>query len=65
MKFVGIILLATLVSGCCTTKVRLVPQAYMPEPPAILMRAPQDLQTIRKNSTTTEQSTEVETPKND
>jgi hypothetical protein len=54
MKFAGILLLATLVSGCCTTKVKLVPQAYVPEPPAILMRAPQELQTIK-----------VEAPKND
>lgn len=55
MKFAGILLLATLASGCCTTKVKLVPQAYVPEPPAILMRTPQELQTIKK----------VEAPKND
>jgi hypothetical protein len=47
MKFTGIILLAALVSGCCTTKTQLVPQAYMPAPPAILMQPPQDLNTIK------------------
>jgi hypothetical protein len=48
MKFSGIILLAILVSGCCTTtEVRLVPQAYMPTPPEILMKSPRELNTIK------------------
>ena len=37
----------------CAGKTRLVPQAYMPEPPAILMEAPKELHTIK--STTTEE----------
>jgi hypothetical protein len=61
MKFAGIILLAALVSGCCTTKTQLVPQAYMPVPPAILMQSPQDLNTIKNNTTVTKEKA----PKND
>jgi len=32
----------------CAGKTRLVPQAYMPEPPAILMQAPEELHTIKQ-----------------
>jgi hypothetical protein len=32
----------------CAGKTRLVPQAYMPEPPAILMQAPKELHTIKQ-----------------
>ncbi len=65
MKYVGIALLAILLSGCAG-KTRLVPQAYMPEPPAILMQPPQELHTIKKNNlTVTEDSVKVEAPKDD
>ena len=47
MKYASILLLAILLSGCAG-KTRLVPQAYMPEPPAILMQPPQELHTIRQ-----------------
>ena len=36
----------------CAGKTRLVPQAYMPEPPAVLMEAPKELQTIKKVTVT-------------
>ena len=50
MRFVGIVLLAGLavLLAACGGKTRLVPQAYMPEPPAILMQAPKELHTIKK-----------------
>ena len=65
MKYVSILLLALILSGCAG-KTRLVPQAYMPEPPAILMQPPQELHTIKKNNlTVTEESVEVEAPKDD
>lgn len=48
----------------CAGKTRLVPQAYMPEPPAILMQAPKELHTIKKNNlTVTNESVTVEAPK--
>ena len=61
MKYAGILLLAIMLSGCAG-KTRLVPQAYMPEPPAILMQPPQELHTIKK---ITKDSVEVEAPKDD
>lgn len=42
-----IILPLVLLSGCAG-KTRLVPQAYMPEPPAILMQVPKELHTIKQ-----------------
>lgn len=53
------IILAALTLAACGPKTRLVPQAYMPTPPAILMQAPKELHTIKKN----EQQEEV--PEND
>lgn len=42
-----IILSLVLLTGCAG-KTRLVPQAYIPEPPAILMQAPKELHTIKQ-----------------
>lgn len=65
MKYVGIALLAVLLAGCAG-KTRLVPQAYMPEPPAILMQPPEELNTIKKKDpTVAEKSVTVEAPKDD
>lgn len=50
MKNLVIITLALTLSGCSMfsgPKTRLVPQAYMPEAPEILMRKPKELNTIR------------------
>jgi hypothetical protein len=47
-KALWIIPLALALSGCAVFKTKLVPQAYMPEPPEILMRAPKDLNTIKQ-----------------
>lgn len=46
-KTLWIIPLALALSGCAVFKTKLVPQAYMPEPPEILMRAPKELNTIK------------------
>ena len=46
-KALWIIPLSLVLSGCAVFKTKLVPQAYMPEPPEILMRAPKDLNTIK------------------
>ncbi len=49
MKKLLVIPLILTLSGCAMfTKTKLVPQAYMPEPPEILMRKPKDLNTIKK-----------------
>lgn len=51
MKYVIIIVAALALTGCSIfggKKTRLVPQAYMPEPPAILMESPKELNTILK-----------------
>lgn len=48
MRQLFIILPLVLLTGCAG-KTRLVPQAYMPEPPAILMQAPKELHTIKVN----------------
>lgn len=42
-----IVLLPLVMLMGCAGKTRLVPQAYMPEPPAILMQAPKELRTIK------------------
>lgn len=42
------IVLAFTLSGCTVFKSRLIPQAYMPDPPSILMKEPKKLHTIRK-----------------
>ena len=47
MKHLLVIVALVLLSGC-GGKTRLVPQAYMPEPPAILMQAPKELHTIKQ-----------------
>lgn len=46
MKKLSLLLLLPLTA--CAGKTRLVPQAYMPEPPAILMQAPKELKTIKQ-----------------
>jgi len=49
MKYLVIIVLSLALAGCSIfggKKTRLVPQAYMPEPPAILMESPKELNTI-------------------
>jgi type IV pilus biogenesis protein CpaD/CtpE len=53
MKYVIIIVAALALAGCSMfggKKTRLVPQAYMPDPPAILMESPKELNTILKES---------------
>ena len=47
MKRIVFLLPLVLLAGCAG-KTRLVPQAYMPEPPAILMKAPKELHTIKQ-----------------
>lgn len=42
-----IVLLPLLMLMGCVCKPRLVPQAYMPTPPEILMKAPRELNTIK------------------
>lgn len=56
MKRGLVVLLALSLSACSLfggKKTRLVPQAYMPEPPSILMQAPKELQTIKKQPVNT------------
>lgn len=48
-RMIIIIPLALALSGCALFKPRMVPQAYMPDPPSILMKAPRELATIKKN----------------
>jgi hypothetical protein len=50
MKKLIVLLPLVLLMGCAG-KTRLVPQAYMPEPPEILMKAPKELNTIKVNKT--------------
>ena len=62
MRKVLLILLAVLLSGCSIfggKKTRLVPQAYMPEPPGVLMQTPKDLKTI-KNTNLNVSNTSIE-----
>lgn len=47
MKRIVFLFPLVLLAGCAG-KTRLVPQAYMPEPPAILMQAPKELHTIKQ-----------------
>lgn len=63
MKRTLILLPIVLLAGCAG-KTRLVPQAYMPEPPAVLMQAPKELHTIKKetNLTVTETNVTVDGP---
>jgi len=52
MKYAGIVLMSLALAGCSVfggKKTRLVPQAYMPEPPAVLMQAPKELHTIKQH----------------
>lgn len=67
MRHLTIALIPLLLSGCLGLgKTRLVPQAYMPDPPAILMKAPKELHTIKNqksNLTVTETNVIVEEPK--
>lgn len=49
MKKLILVALASLaLSGCTVFKTRLVPQAYMPDAPEILLRAPKELHTIKQ-----------------
>jgi hypothetical protein len=51
MRTIIVLALAFSLSACSIfggKKTRLVPQAYMPEPPAILMKEPKKLHTIKK-----------------
>ena len=45
-KLIWALPIALVLSGCAA-KTKLVTQAYMPEPPEILMRAPKELNTIK------------------
>lgn len=63
-KALWIIPLSLALSGCAIFKTKLVPQAYMPEPPEILMRAPKELNTIKPTNITVEKDkVTVEGPK--
>lgn len=42
-----IVLLPLVMLVGCAGKTRLVPQAYMPTPPEVLMKAPRELNTIK------------------
>jgi hypothetical protein len=53
MKHLIIILPLLLLAGCAG-KTRLVPQAYMPEPPEILMKEPRELNTIKVTKNVTD-----------
>lgn len=61
-KALWVIPLALSLSGCAVFKTKLVPQAYMPEPPEILMRAPKELHTIKQEPKPEQQE---EAPKDD
>jgi hypothetical protein len=64
-KLIYVIPVAIALSGCAAFKTRLVPQAYMPEPPEILMKAPKELSTIKQpnpNMTVTNTSVTVTAP---
>lgn len=49
MKYTAALVFSIMLVGCGPKKV-LVPVPYMPEPPQILMQAPQDLNTIKKQA---------------
>lgn len=49
MKKLLVLASVVLLAGC-GPKVKLVPQAYMPTPPDILMKDPKELNTIRQDS---------------
>ena len=52
-----IAILFTLALTACGPDIRLVPRAYMPDAPEILMRPPQDLQKIKSETETIEEPT--------
>jgi hypothetical protein len=61
VKKLLIIPLVLALGGCAMfTKTKLVPQAYMPDPPEILMRKPKDLNTIKKEEPTVPESPKSE-----
>ena len=66
MKKLLIIPLVLSLSGCAMfTKTKLVPQAYMLDPPEILMRKPKDLNTIKKEEpVTAAEATSTPDPQN-
>lgn len=47
-----VILFSLLFLVGCAGKTRLVPQAYMPSPPDVLMKAPRELNTIKVTTVT-------------
>ena len=53
-----IMILPLVLLASCGGKTRLVPQAYMPTPPEVLMKAPRELNTIKvsKNVSVSETS---------
>ena len=65
MNKIAFVLIASIaLSGCSLFKTKLVTQAYMPEAPEILLRAPKELHTIKQdNLTITPNSVTVEAPK--
>jgi hypothetical protein len=63
MRAVLVLMVALSLSACSVfggKKTRLVPQAYMPEPPAVLMRPPGDLKTIKNEEPTAEPTPEAD-----
>lgn len=46
-KILYVLPLTLMLPGCAVFKTKLVPQAYMPEAPEILMREPRELNTIK------------------
>lgn len=66
-KTITVLCMTLALSGCSIfggKKTRLVPQAYMPDPPAILMKEPKKLHTIKTNNLTkTDTDVSVEGPK--
>ena len=62
MKKILVLASAALLVGC-GPKIKLVPQAYMPTPPDILMKDPKELNTIKNNNlTVTDKSVTVDSP---
>lgn len=56
MNKLFVLLPLTLVLSACGGKTELAPRAYMPAPPEILMRAPKELNTIRKSEQPAEEA---------
>lgn len=51
MNRIAFVVIASIaLSGCTLFKPKIVTQAYMPEAPEILLRAPKELHTIKQNN---------------